>query len=258
MRKWRPTHKCIYVIPEIHGSLESFKILLNRIIPLRFSINQEDTIVFLGDFIDKGSHSAEVVQILIDLKTEFAEQCIFIRGNHEDLLLKAFESKDNYTHWLSQGGVATLRSYLELQKINSSPTEIPFSRLPDIIPESHLSFFKSLPSHKVIDDYVMFHGGFDISNPIATTDSVFIHDSWSAQHIQSLVKSGKECLKELDKIYVGAHNYKNNLPFIHARYFMLGGSAPRNLIVFELNSMSCAMIRDGKSHIYKHKFKYFE
>ena len=258
MRKWRPTHKCIYVIPEIHGSIENFKILLNRLVPLRFSVGQEDCLVFLGDFIDKGTGSAEVIDLLIDLKRELGEQCILIKGNHEDLLLKALESERNYQDWLLRGGFTTIQSYLDAQGINSSAQGIPFSRLTDIIPERHLSFLKSLPSHKVIDDYVFFHGGLNLSDPTATTDAAYIHDTWAAQYVQSAIKAGKKPLEGLGKVYVGAHNAKSSMPFVYANYVMLGGSAPRHLVVFELNSMTCAMIKEGKSRIYKHEFKFVE
>lgn len=258
MRKWRPTHKCTYVIPEIHGSIEEFKILLNRIVPLRFSIGQEDSLVFLGDFIGNGTGSAETVELILTLKEELGDSCIFISGNNEDLFLKAFESEQNYQQWLVQGGMLILQSYLDWQGVNSSAQNIPFSRLTDIIPETHLSFFKSLPSHKTVEDYVFFHGGLSLPDPSQTTDTIFIHDTNAAAIVQVEIKKGLRPLKDSGKVYVGCNNRKGSMPFIYANYFMLGGSAPKKLVIFELNSMSCAAIKQGNSRIYKHKFKYVE
>jgi hypothetical protein len=259
MRKWRPTHKCLYVIPEIHGEAESFKIILNRILPLRFSVNQEDTVVMLGDYIDKGSRSCDVVELLIELKKEYGDNLVLLKGNHEQLFLNAFQSEENYRHWLMQGGMQTLQSYLDNAQIKSTSQFIPFSRLADIIPKEHIKFIESLPSHKELDDYIFFHGGFNTIGGIEnTSENTFIYDTWASQSVKQALASGQRPFEGSKKIYVGSHNFKDNFPFIYANYFMLGGSAPRQLILFELNSMTCAMIKSGKSRIYKHKFKFVE
>lgn len=259
MRKWRPTYKCIYVIPEIHGALESLKVIFSRILPLRFSLNQEDQIILLGDYIDKGFDSAKVIELLLNLKQEYGEQFICIKGNHEDALLKALKSEQDYRTWLLQGGVATIKSYLDNMNLDSNPENLPFSRLSDIIPTTHIEFLNSLPSHIIIEDYILFHGGFDLIKSINdTSDYIWISDIHTSQYIKKLVRNKQSPLQSIDKVYIGAHNFKSKLPFIYAKYFMLGGGAPQKLILFELNSMSCAMIKQGKSRIYKHKFKYFE
>lgn len=258
MRKWRPTHKCIYIIPEVHGSIESLKIIFSRIFPLRFSINQEDIVIMLGDYIDKGDDSAGVLELILEAKREYKDKLICLRGNHEQLFLDSFKSNDIYQSWLIRGGIATIQSYLDRKNFQAIPHTIPLSRLPDIIPSDHIDFLNSLPSHIVLEDYVLFHGGIDLENPLQTNATVYISDVKASQTIKKLIKDKQYPLMTSDKIYVGAHNFKNKTPFIYPKYFMLGGSAPKNLILFELNSMTCAMIKSGKSRIYKHNFKYFE
>ncbi len=259
MRKWRPTHKCIYVIPEIHGALESIEIIFNRILPLRFSLNQEDSVILLGDYIDKGLNSAKVLDLIIRLKQEYGERFICIKGNHEDTLLKVLKSEQEYRTWLLQGGIATIKSYLDAANLDSEPESFPFSRLSDIIPVAHIEFLNSLPTHIVLEDYVLFHGGFDLTKSIEdTSEYMWVADIHTSKIIKKLVRDKQDPLLSKNKIYIGAHNFKSKLPFIYAKYFMLGGGAPSKLILFELNSMTCAMIKQGKSRIYKHKFKYYE
>lgn len=254
MRKWRPTYKCLYVVPEIHGAYDSLKIILNRIIPLRFSANQEDQVIFLGDYIDRGGKSFEVIEELIQLHKNNNILCL--KGNHELLFLKALQSQDNYRNWLLHGGIQTVKSYIENSGLRSNPEELPFSRLSDIIPESHINFIKSLPAYGKIDDYILFHGGFDFKQPVESINEEIIVSDMAGS--RSFKCDYKNISLDSNHVYIGAHNYKSKLPFIHPKYFMLGGGAPEKLILFELNSMTCAMIKHGKSRIYKHNFKFVE
>ena len=196
---------------------------------------------------------------LISLQEEYKENFICIKGNHEALFLNALKSETDYRHWLLQGGVFTIKSYLFNLKLDSDPELLPFSRLSDIVPISHLNFLNSLPTHIVLEDYILFHGGFDLKQSIEqTAEYMWVSDTYSSQVIKKLVKDKQHPLLSNDKVYVGAHNFKSKLPFIYSKYFMLGGGAPSKLILFELNSMNCAMIKDNKSRIYKHKFKIYE
>lgn len=249
MRAWRPAYKCIYVIPEIHGAIDLLNIIVNRIFPLRFSIGQEDVVVFLGDYIDCGANSKEVVDVLIKLKQEYTDQVFFIKGNHEQDLINALGSDEAYRKWLLSGGQATISSY-------TNNSYVPFSRLSDIIPSSHINFIKSLPNYFDLEDYLFFHGGIDIQTLDTSTDRLLYDMSYSRQ-IKQMIKN-KTAIDINQKILVSAHNFKAKKPFIYSKCFMLGGSAPAKLVLFELNSMSCAMVKTGKTRIYKHNFKYFE
>lgn len=259
MQKFRPSHSCIYVIPEIHGNIESIKIIFNRIFPLRFSDGRQDQVILLGDYIDVGDNSSEVIDLLISYKQEYGEDFICLKGNHEVFLLNALKSEESYNSWLLHGGVATIKSYLFDKNSLSDPTSIPFSRLLDIIPPSHINFLNALPTHIVLDDYVLFHGGFDLLRSIEeTSDYIWTSDTNTSRVIKKSILNNEQPLIDRKKVYVGAHNYNSKFPFIYQKYFMLGGGAPSKLIIFELNSMACAMIKNGRSRIYKHKIKYHE
>ena len=60
MSKFRPSFNSIYVIPDIHGHYDQLKLICKRILPLRKSDGGRDTLIFLGDYIDRGPNSPEI------------------------------------------------------------------------------------------------------------------------------------------------------------------------------------------------------
>ena len=75
-----------FVIGDIHGGLRALEQVLNRA-----QVTTQDTLIFLGDYVDGWSQSAEVIDFLIDLKTK--QNCICIRGNHDQLALDWLENR---------------------------------------------------------------------------------------------------------------------------------------------------------------------
>lgn len=254
MRKWRPGYRSIYVIPKINGSYESLKIILDRILPLRFSIGQEDMLFFLGDYIDVGPNSDKVIDFLLTLLPE--QNIFFIKGDREELLLKSLDSDANYYHWLNSGGHATIASYLERNSLSRNEAlTLPRSRLQDLIPENHLNFFRSLDYKIIYDDYVFIHSGFNYLLPFEeSSKETILFDDSVIKFIKNNFKNKKDFEIKSDKIVVASHNNENT-PVIHQQYFMLDAGAPERLIVFDINNMICGMVKNGKSRIYDHKYK---
>jgi hypothetical protein len=259
MRKWRPTHKSLYVIPEVRGNMETLEVILNRILPLRKHIHQEDMLVFLGDYIDGDKDSDKVIDCLINIKEEYKDRVILLRGNHEEMLLSAFNSDHYFTYWTDNGGYSTIEAYVNRSGVNSTPYAIKSNRLFDLIPKQHIEFIKSLDYYKILDDYCFFHGGFDPSKSIDDNSlGNFVYDFTSSKYLKDCIKHKKEPIFKDNYIFVGNHNYLGEEPFIHSKYFMLGGMAPGKLIAFELNSMTASAATKGKSRIYKYNFRTFE
>jgi serine/threonine protein phosphatase 1 len=128
-----------FVIGDIHGCLDMFKELMDKIDwdPYR------DDLILLGDYIDRGRKSKGVVDYIIGLKKLSPNiQCLM--GNHEDLFLNYIEGEDEGS-FLFNGGVNTLTSYYE-------------GGSRDIDPD-HISFFKSLLITVELDDYYIVHAG---------------------------------------------------------------------------------------------------
>ena len=82
------------IVGDLHGDLESLERLLEEIDSKEFLSNPHNKIIFLGDYVDRGSHSIEVLQMLCDLKIRYQESVILMRGNHEAPSEFPFSSHD--------------------------------------------------------------------------------------------------------------------------------------------------------------------
>jgi len=123
-----------YVIGDIHGCLDPLRRLFKRIAP-----RPNDEIVFVGDYIDRGPQSREVVDYLLGLPY----RGIFLMGNHEKMLLDFLDGKDEDLY-LVNGGSATLQSY---------------GGDASGIPPAHLNFFRNLRPMYETPDYLFVHAG---------------------------------------------------------------------------------------------------
>ena len=155
----------IFAVGDIHGSFDRLQELLQKI-PIDFA---NDTLVFIGDYIDRGPGSVEVVEYLLDLKKK-EPGVIFLKGNHENMLEKYLDGTDRFTYLLN-GGQTTLDSYLS--KTDRSGT------FP--IPTDHMEFFKSLRLYYETEAYIFVHAGLRPKVPLAsqqTEDLLWIRDKF--------------------------------------------------------------------------------
>jgi len=137
-------------IGDIHGCYEPLVRLLGRI-PIDW---ERDRLVFMGDYIDRGPQSFEVVQHLIELQ-ERRPGTVFLKGNHEQMLADYLSGKDRMTY-LYNGGQQTLDSYLR----HASGS----GRYP--IPDAHLRFFESLRLMFETENYIFVHAGLRKGLPL--------------------------------------------------------------------------------------------
>lgn len=140
----------IFAIGDIHGTADKLSALMEKI-PIDFN---SDLLVFIGDYIDRGPSSFEVVDYLVELKKEHPD-IVFLKGNHEDMLQKYLAGNDRFTY-LFNGGQKTLDSYLNRKnKSEFSP-----------IPSSHIDFYESLVLYFQTDDYIFVHAGMRENVPL--------------------------------------------------------------------------------------------
>jgi serine/threonine protein phosphatase 1 len=92
------------VIGDIHGGLKALKQVLERA-----NVTQNDTLIFLGDYVDGWSQSPQVLDFLMELEQK--QKCIFIRGNHDDLLLNYLKTNTYNEEWFKHGGKSTVDAY---------------------------------------------------------------------------------------------------------------------------------------------------
>lgn len=93
------------IIGDIHGCYEQMVDIISKV----FFDENQDTIVFLGDLIDRGPQSWEVIQYAKYLKELLGERCIYIRGNHEQMMMDFYRHGDR--DWLYNGYSSTLDSF---------------------------------------------------------------------------------------------------------------------------------------------------
>jgi diadenosine tetraphosphatase ApaH/serine/threonine PP2A family protein phosphatase len=118
----------------------------------------EDILIFLGDYIDRGDQSKEVVDFLISLKQRMP-QSVFLMGNHEQMLLE-YLSGENENPYLINGGKKTLFSYFGTDRPGSS------SEIQSMFPSEHLEFFYSLSPYWEIENFLFVHAGLRDGVPL--------------------------------------------------------------------------------------------
>ena len=140
----------IFAIGDIHGCFDKLQMLMDKI-DIDFD---NDTLVFLGDYIDRGPNSSEVVE----LKKRFPK-IIFLKGNHEEMF-EDFLAGIDRLKYLTNGGQQTLDSYLKKGRTFEGPP----------ISQSHLDFFKTLRIYYETDQYIFVHAGLIENIPLESQD----------------------------------------------------------------------------------------
>jgi len=155
----------IFAIGDIHGCFQKLRTLMIRI---DYDVDR-DTLVFLGDYIDRGYESYDVVQYLVELSSR-GQRVVFLKGNHEQMLENYLAGTMRFIYLLN-GGAQTLKNY-------QAHRTGPFSPL---IPDSHKYFFSKLLLYYETDDYVFVHAGLRDNVPLSRQrpeDLHWIRDSF--------------------------------------------------------------------------------
>jgi serine/threonine protein phosphatase 1 len=139
-----------YAIGDLHGELQMLEAMLDRL-----PLTAEDTIVFLGDYIDRGPDASGVIDRILQLKEE-GLNVIALKGNHEAMYLHYLRGEDVDGLFLNNGGPATIRSYRTLWNRSGYP------------PEAHLEFLESLPLCHTSENDFFVHAG---ARPCVALDS---------------------------------------------------------------------------------------
>jgi len=128
-----------WVIGDLHGGLKGLEQLLERA-PIR----KEDELIFLGDYVDGWSDSAELVSRLLELEQQY--NCVFIKGNHDLFCYNWLAKGEADEVWLKHGGAGTINSY---------------ALTPSAVRREHTLFFERLHNYYVDEANNLFiHAGF--------------------------------------------------------------------------------------------------
>lgn len=169
-----PEGRLVYAIGDIHGRSDLLAQLLRDI--------QDDaaahdpatrrTLVFLGDYVDRGPDSRGVIEILISgLPDGF--DAVFLLGNHESFLLDFLERPEVLSLWIYNGALATLSSYGVLPSSPALADAAPGvlrDRFAAALPPSHRTFLASLELMAIIGGYAFVHAGLRPGVPIDRQD----------------------------------------------------------------------------------------
>lgn len=157
-----PSGERAYAIGDVHGRLDLLDRLLAAIeADLRGRPPLKTRLVFLGDLIDRGPNSREVVERLRTLRMDGVVSH-FLAGNHEEVLLRLLDGDHGLlANWLTYGGAECLASYGldpgELAKCDDEASAL--ARVKQAIPEAHASFIASFADTLSFGDYLFVHAG---------------------------------------------------------------------------------------------------
>jgi serine/threonine protein phosphatase 1 len=133
------TERCI-AIGDIHGCAGALRALIEAISP-----QPGDVIVTLGDVIDRGPNSREVLEQLLELKLHCTLKCVM--GNHEEMFLAVMRGQSAPHKWIQFGGASTLDSY-------------GFDGDLSVIPAEHVDFISSFEDYVVTDGHFYVHANY--------------------------------------------------------------------------------------------------
>lgn len=154
-----PQSDRIFAIGDIHGCAKTLQALLIQ----EINVQQQDTLIFLGDYIDRGPDSKAVMHIIMELKDKISN-IICLMGNHEYMALQALQNGDS-SAWLRNGGRQTIESFnCDSFSDFMNSTEI------------HIfwAFLNSLKYYHIENEFVLVHAGINCSleNPLMDTHAM--------------------------------------------------------------------------------------
>jgi serine/threonine protein phosphatase 1 len=132
-------------IGDIHGHCAALEALIDFVGPAN-----DDTLITLGDYVNRGSDSRGVIETLLELQNKV--HLISLMGNHESMTLQAAENWGAFEAWRDCGGNATLRSY-GIQSMEN-------------FPEAHLAFMRSCRRYHETGRHIFVHANLDPSLPM--------------------------------------------------------------------------------------------
>lgn len=177
--------RAVYAIGDIHGRRDLLQELLAQIAAdaERHPTDRERAIVFLGDYIDRGPESPQVVETLLRLDWPGFTP-VFLMGNHEDAMLEFLDGQSDGVAWLTYGGLETLISYgVAIRRLpgNDDAAAELRAALWAAVPQRHVDFLRRCVLSHVIDDYVFVHAGVRPGWPLdqqSPRDLLWIRDEF--------------------------------------------------------------------------------
>jgi serine/threonine protein phosphatase 1 len=196
----------VYCIGDIHGRVDLLRELQDKIVADAGGFEGARKLVYLGDYIDRGPASREVLDRLLEAPPDGFET-VHLLGNHEQTLLDFLDYPKQAIGWLAWGGRETLLSYgVALPPAFRAPDpEGLRDALQSRIPERHLDFLRQMPLMHVEGDYLFVHAGIRPGVPLqeqSDSDLLWIRRDFtaSAEAHEHVVVHGHTISEEVEML----------------------------------------------------------
>ena len=177
-----------YAIGDIHGNLVALDSLLTQIEP---ELKSGDTVVFLGDYIDRGPSSKECIERILQLRADAPCPVIGLMGNHEQWMLRSMRDPRCHSWVVATEALETVISYSEEaavkimdamgtlgRRLFTVKVPLPYEEFFKAMPQEHVNFFCELKTFHRSPDVICVHGGCSLDGVLdAQDDNVHI---WGA------------------------------------------------------------------------------
>jgi len=208
-------------IGDIHGCDVALETLLKELVP-----RPADTIVVLGDVVDRGPNTKRCIEIIFELQK--ACRVVSILGNHEEMFLDAISGGRWQRTWLQNGGIDMLESY---------------GGLIDDIPVEHLDYFRSMQDYYEVEWDIFCHGTPHFDTPM---------DEQTGQGLRWNRISGREPPHGSGKRVICGHtSQKSGLPLVFMGYVCLDTNAYGGGALSALDVTSDILYQADQSGIYR-------
>jgi serine/threonine protein phosphatase 1 len=232
-----PPGTVIYGVGDIHGRVDLLHDLHDKIRRDAVTRDADDiVVVYIGDYIDRGPRSREVIDLLIQGPLLGGRQ-VFLLGNHEQAMLGFLDGDRAIGEaWIGFGGLATLASY-SVPMSAASPVSRDLAamqeQLLDRLPSEHLAFLKRLERTFVCGSYLFVHAGIRLGRALATQnldDLLWIRDEFH------------QSTKDHGYIVVHGHSIVGAVEFTKNRIAIDTGA-------YATGTLSCIVLESGNSSV---------
>jgi serine/threonine protein phosphatase 1 len=214
---WRPQRQRpslasdhrFYVIGDVHGRVDLLDEVLYKIAVDRVAHpSKEHAVVCVGDYVDRGPNSREVIDRLIACVR--SQRTVLLKGNHEAYVLHFLDNPSILSEWRLYGGLQTLVSYGLKPSLNPDPQEQRelARELKSVLPENHKALLEAMPATLVSGDFYFVHAGVRPGVPLndqQEQDLLWIRDDFLC------------CEDDHGKIIVHGHTPVNEIDIRHNR-----------------------------------------
>jgi serine/threonine protein phosphatase 1 len=158
-------------VGDIHGNLPALADLLRQ---LESIARQDDVVVFLGDYIDRGPQAKQCVDAILAFQQDIPAEVVCLCGNHEDWLLRTLHDHQRHSWLLVMEAYSTIRSYSPAAErvlreaasqasaeLYSESRVLPYEAFFDCVPDAHIRFFEGLRTYYQGPGCLCTHGGLD-------------------------------------------------------------------------------------------------